>query len=68
MFKLKKKKSPENFVFLIVIISVKFKRDVCKFLKRFANFKHILLFLNISKQTFHISHLRTTQNLKNAIM
>ena len=32
-------------------------REVCKFLKKKANFQHILLFLNVFKQIFHISHV-----------
>ena len=32
-------------------------RNACKFLKMWANFKHILFFPNVCKQTFHMSHL-----------
>ena len=45
-----------------------FAHEVCKFLKNYANFYLILLFLNVCKQTFHISHVRISQNLKGVLM
>ena len=44
-----------------------FAREVCKFLKKQANFQHILLFPNVCKQAFHISHVRISQKLKGEI-
>ena len=46
---------PENFAFLTFTIHQLFTREVCKFLKNLANFYLIQLFLNVCKQTFHIS-------------
>ena len=45
---------PENFAFWILRIHELFIRKVCIFLKKYATFKHILLFLYIYKQTFCI--------------
>ena len=58
------KQYPENFAFLILRILELFTREVCKFLKKWAHFYYILLFLNICKQTFQISHVRISQKLK----
>ena len=41
-----------------------FLRKVCKFLKKKANFYHVILFLNVCKQTFNIYHVRLSQNVK----
>ena len=46
---------PEDFAYLIIRILELFAREVCKFLEQWVDFKHILLFLNVCKQTFHIS-------------
>ena len=45
-----------------------FAREVCKFLKKLGNFLHILLFLNVCKQTFHISHVRISQKVEDVLM
>ena len=45
-----------------------FARKFGKFLKKWVNFQHILLFLNVCKQTFHISHQRIFQKLKGVLM
>ena len=50
------KQYPKKFTFLILRILDLFAREVCKFLKKRANFYLILLFLNSYKQTFCISH------------
>ena len=55
---------PENFAFLILRILELFAREVCKFLKKQVNFYHILLFLNVCKQTFHISDVRKSQKVE----
>ena len=62
------KKYPENFAFLILWILELFTRGVCKFLKEQANFQHILLFLNVCKETFHISHMCTSLKVKGVLM
>ena len=54
----------ENFAFLIL----KFYRKVCKSLKKEANFEHILLFLNVCKQTLYISRMRIFQKVKDLLM
>ena len=38
MFAFIKKEKPENFAFLILRILELFAREVCKFLKKYANF------------------------------
>ena len=58
----------ENFAFLIIRILELFAREVCKFLEHWADFKHILWFLNVCKQTFHISHSRISQEVKGVLM
>ena len=42
--------------------------EVCKFLKKHANFLRIMLFLIVFKQTFHISHAHISQKVKGVIM
>ena len=59
---------PEDFAYLIIRILELFAREVCKFLEQWVDFKHILLFLNICKQTFHISHARISQEVKGVLM
>ena len=59
---------PENFAFLTFTIHQLFTREVCKFLKNLANFYLIQLFLNVCKQTFHISHARTSQKVKGVLI
>ena len=39
-----------------------------KFLKNYANFQYILLFLNVCKQTFVTSHVRISQQVKSVLM
>ena len=68
MFVFIKKQYPENFALLILRIFEFFAREVCKFLKKKANFYLILLFLNVCKPTFHISHMRISQNIKVVLM
>ena len=58
---------PENFAFLILRIP-KFDRKVFKFWKSALIFYLILLFLNVCKQNFHISHVHASQNVKGALM
>ena len=55
MFVLIEKQYPENSAFLILRILELYAREVCKFLKKWANFYLNLLFLNVCKQTFHMS-------------
>ena len=50
------KQYPQNFAFLILRNFELFAREVYTFLKK-ANFQHILFFLNVCKQTFHIYHI-----------
>ena len=50
-----RKQYPENLAFVILRIPELFAHEVCKFLKKEASFYHIQLFLNVCKQTFHIS-------------
>ena len=68
MFVFIQKQYPEIFAFLFSRTLKLFAREVCKFLKQQANFLHILLFLNVSKQTFHISQVRIFQNIKAVLM
>ena len=68
MFVFIQKKCSENFAFLILRILELLAREVCKFLKKQANFYLILLFLNACKQTFHTSHVRISQDLKVVLM
>ena len=68
MFVFIEKQCPGNFAFLILKILKLFAREVCKFLKKQANFYLILLFVNVCKQTFHISHVRISQNVKGVLM
>ena len=68
MFAFIQKQYPDNFASLILIILELFTREVYKFLKMYANFLYILLFLNVCKQTFHISYVRISQKEKGALM
>ena len=56
--------------FLILRILELFASEFCKFfLKKYTNFYLlILLFLNVSKQTFYISHVHISQNVKGVLM
>ena len=54
MFVIIDKQYNENYTFLIARMFESFAREVCKFLKKWTNFSHILLFLNVCKQTFRI--------------
>ena len=56
--------NPENFAFLILRLLELYAREFCKFLKKQVNLYLILLFLNVCKLTFHISHVRISQNEK----
>ena len=56
-------KQPENFAFLILRILELFACEICKFRKKYANFLHIPLFLNVCEQTIHISHVRISQKV-----
>ena len=58
------KQYPENFAFLILRILKLFAREVCKSLKKYANFYLILFFVHFFFATLHISHLRLSQNVK----
>ena len=62
------KQYTENLAFLIIRILELFAREVCKFLKKYANFYLILFFVHICKETFHISHIRVSQNVKGVLM
>ena len=68
MFAFIQKQYPENFAFLIPRTIELFAREVCKFLKKWANFLRILLFLNVCKQTFHISHEYISHKVKDFLM
>ena len=68
MFVLIEKQYPENSAFLILRILELYAREVCKFLKNWANFYLNLLFLNVCKQTFHIPHVLISQNLKGFLL
>ena len=59
---------PESFAFLFPRTLKLFAHKVCKFLKKWANFKHILLFLNVCKQTFCISPVSISQNVKGVLI
>ena len=59
---------PENFAFLILRIRELFAREICKCFKKQVNFQHILLYLNIRKQTFHISHVCISQKVNGVLM
>ena len=63
MFGFIQKQYPEKFAFLILINLALFTCEVCIFLKNYPNFKHILLFLCVCKQPFHISsaHISKTK-------
>ena len=52
---------------IILTILELFALEVFKVLKKQTNFKHILLFLNVCKQTFDISHVRVSQNVKDVL-
>ena len=62
------KEHPENFTFLILRTLELFSGKVCKFFKKWAHFKQILLFVNVYKQTFHISHVCIPQKVKDVLM
>ena len=68
MFMFILKEHPENFAFLILRTLELFSRKVCKFLKKWANFLQILLFLNVYKQTFYIYHVRIPQKVNDVLM
>ena len=53
--------------FLILGVPELLAHEVCKFLKKWAIFYHILLFLNVCKQTFHISHVCRSQKVKGVL-
>ena len=61
------KQYPENFAFLILKILKLFAREVCKLLKKYANLYLILFFVHFFA-TFHISHVRVSQNMKGVLM
>ena len=63
-----KKEYPEDFAFFVLRDLDLFASEACKFLKKKANFYLILLFVNVCKQTFHISHVRISQNVKGVLM
>ena len=67
MYVLIYKQYSENFTFLIQRILEFFIREVSKFSKKQGNFQHILLLLNVYKQTSHISHVRLSQKVKSVI-
>ena len=67
LFVFTQKQYPENFAFFILIILELFALAVCKFLKKQANFEHILLFLNVCKQIFLISIVRISQKVKGVL-
>ena len=62
------KQDPDIFAFLILRILEISAREVCKILKKWANFEHVLLFLYVCKQSFHISHMRLSQKVKGVVM
>ena len=68
MFVFIQKQYSENFAFLPLRILELFACEVWKFSKKQANFYLILLFLDACKQTFHISYVRISQNLKGVLM
>ena len=68
MFAFIEKKYSENPTFLILRILELFTLEVCKILKTYANLWHILLFLNIWKQIFHISQVRTSETVNGVLM
>ena len=49
------KQYPKNFPFLILRILKLFAHEVCKFLKKYANFYLILIFVNLFCKSSHIS-------------
>ena len=67
---------PRKFRILNRRILELFAREVRKFPKKLADFYHIChiyhilsyLFLNVCKQTFHISHVHISQRVKGALM
>ena len=63
MFVFTQKQYPENFTFLILTFLELFAREV--FL---ISFYLILLFLNVCKQTFLISHVRMSENAKDVLI
>ena len=67
MFVFLEKQYLENFAFLVLQILELFAREVCKFLNKWTNFYHILLFVNACKETFHITHVRISQKVKTKI-
>ena len=68
MFVLIKKQYPKKFAFLILRIFELFAREICKFLKKQANFYLILLFLNVCKQTSDIYRVHVSQNVQGVLM
>ena len=68
MFVFIQKQHPESFAFLFPRILKLFARELCKALKKWANFQHMLLFLDVYKHTFRISHVRISKNVKGVLM
>ena len=62
------KQYPENFVFLILKVLELFAREFVNFLKSRLIFNVFYCFLNVWKQTFHISHVRISQKVKSVLM
>ena len=61
MFVFMEKQYTENFAFFFLRFIELFTGEVCKSLRKQANFYHILLYLNVCKQTFHIPHVGISQ-------
>ena len=61
------KKYSEDFSFLILRILELFANEVRKFLKKWANFWHILLSLNVCKETLHISYVCISHKVKGVL-
>ena len=62
------KKILGNFALFILRILELFAYQVCKLIKNKANFYLALLFLNVYKQTLHVSHVPISQNVKDCLM
>ena len=63
MFVFLQKQHHDSFAFSFSRILKLFAREVC-----LADFQHILLFLNVCKHTFRISHVRISKNVKGVLM
>ena len=59
---------PGKFYFLNPKYYRVFASEVCKFLKKYAKFSLILIFVHVCKQNFHISHVYVPQNMKGVLM